>query len=701
LEELLGEQAYRLCNWRVAADEINYRRFFDINELAAIRVEESKVFASVHNLVFRLMKEKFVTGLRIDHIDGLYDPEGYLRQLQRGCLRFLREADSSSQTVRPRRQFPGDPVRPCYLVVEKVLGDNEQLRSSWAVHGTTGYDFLNLLNGLFVEESNKILFSKIWQRITGSQLEYNDVAYECKKLVLHAAMSGELHVLARKLDRISEQHRYSRDFTFNSLHDALGEVIACFPVYRSYIHARRGEISNEDRRYIDTAVRVARRRNPTSSPSIYEFIKSVLLLEEADRISEEQRNERHDFVMRFQQLTGPVTAKGIEDTACYRYYPLVSLCEVGGDPSHFGVSLKRFHERNQERLAQWPRTMLATSTHDTKRSEDVRARINVLSEIPTHWYRALRRWQKLNRDLKTRVDGIAVPNASEEYLIYQTLIGIWPYQFDSEVDQSFINRIQGYLTKAMREAKIHSSWLNPNEEYEVAVHRFIERILAPDAPFAEDFSKFQSSVTRAGIFNSLSQTLLKITVPGVPDFYQGTEIWDLSLVDPDNRRPVDYAYRQSLLSSLLIDLEKDKTALVDELIRNPEDGRIKLLITKLSLDLRRKNHELFERGEYIPLQTRGERQHHTIVFVRKHEEEAVMVVASRFHSRLASHPRPPIGGEVWGRTSIVIPEELAGCYRDHFTGNSLCARANNKDKDYSLELADVFANLPLALLERE
>jgi (1->4)-alpha-D-glucan 1-alpha-D-glucosylmutase len=705
LEELLGEQAYRLCYWRVATDEINYRRFFDINELAAIRVEEPKVFTAAHNLVFRLLKDGFVTGLRIDHIDGLYDPEGYLKYLQRGCLKSLREANTVSRPTRPRQTFTGDIVRPCYVVVEKVLGYNEKLRASWAAHGTTGYDFLNLLNGLFVDGSHEILFSKVWQRITGSRQEFNDVAYESKKLVLHAAMSGELHVLARKLDRISEQHRYSRDFTFNSLHDALGEIIACFPVYRSYIHAKRGEIGNEDRRYIATAVHNARRRNPASSPSIYEFIKSVLLLEEPDRITDEQRNERHDFVMRFQQLTGPVTAKGIEDTACYRYYPLVSLCEVGGDPSRFGVSIKTFHERNQERLAHWPQAMLATSTHDTKRSEDARARINVLSEIPTHWYRAIRRWQKLNDDLKTLVDGIPVPNASEEYLIYQTLIGVWPHppvnvDPDPERDQSFIQRIQDYLTKAMREAKIHSSWLSPNEEYEVAFRQFIERILAPGALFAEDFNKFQTSVTRAGIFNSLSQTLLKITVPGVPDFYQGTELWDLSLVDPDNRRPVDYSHRRSLLASIRLDEEKDRAELVDELIRNPEDGRIKLFVTKLSLDLRHQNRELFERGEYIPLQPSGERNHHVIVFARKHGERAVIVVASRFFSRLANHSRLPIGGDVWDETSIAIPQELAGCYRDHFTGHSFCAKSNQKDKDHVLQLADVCANLPLALLER-
>jgi (1->4)-alpha-D-glucan 1-alpha-D-glucosylmutase len=691
LEELLGAQPYRLSHWRVAADEINFRRFFDINELAAIRVEERKVFSAVHNFIFRMIKRGMVTGLRVDHIDGLYDPELYLKELQRGAVRALRGGQSTDGRYRSLN-------RPAlYVVVEKILGRDEELRENWTTQGTTGYDFLNLLNGVFVDRLNEGAFRKIWQRITGGQERFDDVAYEGKKLVLRAAMSSELHVLARKLDRISEQHRYSRDFTLNSLEDALREVIACFPVYRSYIRARQGKVADDDRHYILSALRSARRRNPAISSSIFEFIASVLLLEEPEGINDEERAERRDFVMRFQQLTPPVTAKGIEDTAFYRYYPLATLCEVGGDPSLFGISIQTFHENNRKRLARWPHTLLATSTHDSKRSEDARARINVLSENPVNWYRAVRRWQKLNQDLKTSFEGWLAPDVREEYLLYQTLVGVWPFAptINEEWDQSFVERIEDYMIKAVREAKMHSSWLNQNEEYERCVRNFIRGILAPESAFVNDFMKSQSSVARAGMFNSLSQTLLKITAPGIPDFYQGTEIWDFSLVDPDNRRPVDYAHRQSLLDSLE---SNDLTELVEDLIKNPEDGRIKLFITARALNLRRTERELFDRGEYIPLQASGDRERHAIAFARSSGDKAVIVAASRFFTKLGDNSRPPTGGEVWGDTMILLPEQLGGCYRDRFTGRSMCAQKS--ENVLSISLAEVLSHLPVALLER-
>ncbi|HEU0183786.1 MAG TPA: malto-oligosyltrehalose synthase, partial [Blastocatellia bacterium] len=565
LEELLAEQAYLLCFWRVAADEINYRRFFDINELAAIRVEEPEVFAAVHELVFRLIKEGHVTGLRIDHIDGLHDPEQYLRHLQRGCRKALRrsiadrgpslrmiadyEAKDGSQTRKPspttresaiiRKQGPHSAIdRPFYVVVEKILGPDEKLRESWAAHGATGYGFLNLLNGLFVDSQNAEAFGKLYRRLAGVEADFGDVAYESKKLILETAMSSELHMLARRLDRISEQSRYTRDFTLNSLQRALAEVIACFPVYRSYIRSKDDkagaeEVGEEDRRYISRAIRNAKRRAPTVSASIFDFIESILLHDseggERAEIDDDGWRERLEFVMRFQQLTGPVAAKGIEDTAFYRFYPLASLCEVGGEPRRFGVSPAVFHRRNRERLALWPAAMLATSTHDTKRSEDARARINALSEIPARWYRAARRWQNMNRGLKTAIEDAAAPDANEEYLLYQALLGAWPLSDcglriadcglkkaenqernegedrglaghgggadetnpqsairnpqsnnpQSESPQSFVQRIQEYMIKALREAKIHSSWLNPDEEYEQAVRDFISKALSP------------------------------------------------------------------------------------------------------------------------------------------------------------------------------------------------------------------------------
>ncbi|HKQ92001.1 MAG TPA: malto-oligosyltrehalose synthase [Blastocatellia bacterium] len=737
LEELLAEQAYLLCFWRVAADEINYRRFFDINELAAIRVEEPEVFSSVHELVFRLVKEGHVTGLRIDHIDGLHDPEQYLRHLQDGCRKALRRSASAAADsglriaariedrgsriedrtdnaiLNPRSSIldPQSSIeRPFYVAVEKILGPDERLHESWAAHGTTGYDFLNLLNGLFVDAQNAEAFGKLYRRLAGVKSDFADIAYESKKLILETAMSSELHVLARRLDRISEQSRYTRDFTLNSLQYALAEVIACFPVYRSYIRTIADEVGEEDRRYISRAIRNAKRRNPTVSASIFDFIESLLLLRDSEEferseiIDDDGRRERREFVMRFQQLTGPVAAKGIEDTAFYRFYPLASLCEVGGEPSRFGVSQSTFHRRNRERLAHWPHAMLASSTHDAKRSEDARARINAISEIPARWYRAVRRWRNMNRDLKTSIEDMAAPDANEEYLLYQTLLGAWPLDAAGEPQQSFVQRIQEYMVKALREAKIHSSWLNPDEEYEQAARDFISKILALDGAFTKDFVEFQAPIARAGMFNSLSQTLLKIAAPGVPDFYQGTEIWDFSLVDPDNRRPVDYEHRKRLLDSLLDKEAGARMSLADDLLRTATDGRIKMFVTTSALNYRQNNRDLFERGEYLPLQAAGERERHVVSFARRVGDKTAIVIATRFFLRLTTGT--PIGREAWGDTAILMNDEIAGCYRDVFTGRSVYTRKRpdghegGDEAGNELPAAEALAHLPVALLER-
>lgn len=689
LEELLAEQAYRLCFWRVAADEINYRRFFDINELAAIRVEEPKVFAAVHELIFRLMKEGRVTSLRIDHIDGLYDPARYLRDVQRGAARALKQAGLSS---------PRDRTRACYVVVEKILGPDEQLPEDWAAAGTTGYDFLNLLNGVFIRTENESPFRRLYQRLTGQSQKFADVAYEGKKHVLHAAMSSELQVLARRLDRISEQHRYSRDFTLNSLQLALAEVIACFPVYRSYVRPGQREVSEDDRRHISRAVRQAKRRNPAVSPSIYDFIASLLLLRDPDGLTDPQLQERREFVMRFQQLTGPVTAKGLEDTAFYRSYPLASLCEVGGDPSRFGVTLEEFHRASQQRQQHWPHTLLATSTHDTKRSEDVRARLNALSEIPARWYRAVRRWARLNQPFKQMIDDLPVPDSNEEYLIYQTLIGAWPLTIRDESErQTFAQRLQDYLTKAIREARIHSSWISANEEYEQAVRDFTARMLQPDSPFLSDFLEFQAPLARAGLFTSLAQTLLKITAPGVPDFYQGTEIWDFSLVDPDNRRPVDYALRRQLLDRLPDGHTEPSPDQAWQLWQQPEDGRLKLFITSRALRFRRAHRELFAHGDYVPVAVSGQHAARAVAFARRHGAQSVIVAVARFFLELNAGVGLPVG-ELWHETALMLNEELSGCYRDALTGASLGAQTNGREA--VLPLSEVFAHLPVALLER-
>ena len=670
LESLLSDQAYRLSFWHVASDEINYRRFFDVNELAALRVEEPDVFDAVHALPLRLIDSSLATGLRVDHVDGLSDPLDYLERLS-GCG---------------------------YLVVEKVLVGNERLRRDWPVDGTTGYEFLNLLNALFVDEGAGSRFRSLYERFVGARLHFPEVVLASKRLVLQTAMSSELTVLARKLDRISEQHRFSRDFTLASLQDALADVIACFPVYRSYVRAPLGEIGAEDRAHVLAALRRAKLENPATSGTVFDFIGSVLLLQEPEGLDEAQRAERRDFVTRFQQLTGPVTAKGLEDTALYRYHPLASLNEVGGDPDGFGVPVETFHRENLERLREWPCALSATSTHDTKRDEDVRARINVLSEIPDRWEQAVAQWRDLNLRHKTRVDDRAVPDANEEYLLYQTLVGALPVDsLEGRVQPDFVERIQDYMVKALREAKRHTSWINRNEPYERAVVDFVAAILdlAPDNGFVAELVDFMSAILRPGLFNSISQTLLKIASPGVPDFYQGTEIWEFNLVDPDNRRPVDWERRRLVLAELTERSGRGRGALADRLLPAPGRGELKLYVTERALGLRKRRPLLFERGDYLPLYPEGRREGHVVAFARWGAEGAVVAAAARFFAAL---PALPVGAAAWEGTTLPLARELTGSYRDVFTDRELVAV--EREDGVVLPLASLFAHLPVALLER-
>ncbi|HEV2704470.1 MAG TPA: malto-oligosyltrehalose synthase, partial [Pyrinomonadaceae bacterium] len=705
LEQLLDEQAYRLSYWRVASDEINYRRFFDINELAAVRVEERPVFTAVHEVVFRLMKQGLVTGLRVDHVDGLFDPEKYLADVQRACASALSHArlpetdDGGEEDDEDEAASDG---LPCYVIAEKILGHDELLRREWPVHGTTGYDFMSLLNGVFVEHRHALAFRALYGDFTGSQVSFADLLYECKNLILQVAMSSELHVLARRLERISEQHRFSRDFTFNSLLDALREVIACFPVYRTYVRRKSASVSPDDRLHINAAVRAAKRRNAAVSESLFDFVASILMLADPPGLTSAQVAERRDFVMRFQQLTGPVTAKGLEDTGFYRFYPLASLNEVGGEPAIFGTPLERFHLRNQDRQQAWPHTLNATATHDTKRGEDTRARIDVLSEIPEEWTRALHRWREMNRAHKSSAEGREIPDANEEYLIYQTLVGTWPLAGMNEAEHArYTQRIVDYMNKALKEAKVHTSWISPHEAYDAAVREFVGALLAPGAEnrFLADFVEFQRTTARAGLFNSLSQVLLKTCAPGVPDFYQGTELWSFTLVDPDNRHPVDYQLRREMLAALREEEETggSTTALVKSLIAEPENGRVKLFVTSRALNFRRARRELFSRGEYVALTAAGRRADNVVAFARRRGEQAVIAVAARFFVSLGvSRGLLPVGAEVWEETTLLLPETLApGRYRDVFTGAEFSTDAP------ALRLAEVFAHLPVALLVRQ
>jgi (1->4)-alpha-D-glucan 1-alpha-D-glucosylmutase len=695
LERLLDEQAYRLSFWHVATDEINYRRFFDINELAAIRVEEPEVFEAVHRLTLRLVQQRLITGLRIDHVDGLLDPGQYLRLLQkRFAETHAGESEHSHSAV-----VSGRAYRSVYLIVEKIMTGLERLPKDWPVHGTTGYEFLNMLNDVFVDDRNGQQFQDLYGRFTDGQRDFRELVYECKRLVLRASMSGEQNVLARRLDRISEQHRWSRDFTLNSLGRVLAEVIACFPVYRSYVTSA-GELTDDDRRYIRSAISRAKRRNPALSESAFDFLGSVLLLEHPEGLDEAARAQRLHFTLQFQQLTGPVDAKGYEDTALYRFYPLASLNEVGGDPASFGLALQAFHAGNGRRLQEWPHGLSATSTHDTKRSEDVRARINVLSEIPVEWERAIWRWHHLNDPLRVTIEGTEVPDPNEEYLFYQTLLGTWPITgLDSTQYKRYVERIQDYLLKASKEAKVKTSWISPNHEHDRGLVEFVQAAMQPgnDNRFIADFAAFAGRVATAGMLNSLSQVLLKIASPGVPDFYQGNELWDLSLVDPDNRRPVDYAIRQSMLAEITCVAATEPLALTKELFERPDDGRIKMYLTCRALGWRRKHARLFLDGAYVPLEGAGPRAHHLIAFGRGSSEHHVIIAAGRFFTGFGMLPQGAAGESAWSDTFLSVPLNLLQeYYVDLFTGQTV--RADCERDAQQLCMREVFSHMPVSIL---
>ncbi len=648
----------------MAGDEINYRRFFDVNDLAALRVEEPEVFEALHALPFRLIAEGVVDGLRIDHVDGLWDPAVYLEKLPRNA----------------------------YVVVEKILMGNERLRPDWPVDGTTGYDFLGLVGGLFVDGSARNAILASYSAFTGQDEPWNDVVYEAKKLALEAVLSSEATVLSRRLDRISEQHRFSRDFTLASLHDALVEVIACFPVYRTYVGASTCAVSQEDRRHVETAVRRATRRNPATSASLFEFIGSVLLLEHPEGLDEAQRAERHDLVLRFQQLTGPVMAKGLEDTAAYRHYPLASLNEVGCDPDAFGTTIQRFHAVNEDRVKSWPASQSATSTHDTKRDEDVRAR----DERPVGDTRFLgggsRPMAGDERPATSpRWRASASPTPTSSTSSTRRWSGPGPASLaDEGARHSFRERIRAYLFKAVREAKVHTSWISPHEEYEKALDDFVTACLDPSrsGAFLGDFAAFVAPLLRPGLLNSVSQTLLKTAAPGVPDFYQGTEVWDFRLVDPDNRTPVDFHRRRSLLEGL----DAPDAPAPAELLANLEDGRLKLFVIARALAFRRAHRDLFLAGGYEPLRASGEREELVVSFARQREGERCIAAAARFFTRLS---QPPIAA-AWAGTSLLLGEGKAS-FRDVLTGRVCEPRGSGSDRGLAMD--QVFAELPVALLE--
>jgi (1->4)-alpha-D-glucan 1-alpha-D-glucosylmutase len=603
---LLESQVYRLANWRVAKDEINYRRFFDINDLAGLCIERPRVFEATHRFVLELIAQGQIDGLRIDHPDGLYDPVQYCTRLQEKVAgRGLSQTDTGHDVL------DQSPVsvreKSMYVVVEKILSGNERLADNWPVHGTTGYEFANLVNGLFVDASAEREMTRIYNRFVGERYDQDALVHECKRLIMKDALSSELNVLTSELNRISESDRHTRDFTLQSLREALAQVVAYFPVYRNYITGER--VSEEDRRCAEWAVATAKARSRAEDASIYDFLHDVLVLDAAEGKDDAYHAAVINFAMKFQQYTGPVMAKGVEDTFFYIYNRLLSLNDVGSDPRRFSVSLSGFHQANEERVERWPHAMLSTSSHDSKRSEDVRARISVLSEMPQEWRERLARWGVLNRSRKRKIDDILAPSRNDEYAIYQTLLGVWPPEDpDAAGLLSLRERVERAIVKGVREAKIHSSWINPDSGYEEAVKGFVAGVLDRGNRFLEDFVPFQKKVARFGMWNSLSMVLLKLTCPGVPDIYQGNETWRFSLVDPDNRRPVDFARCREMLSLVKEFSDVSNEVLPERaraLMETAADGRIKLYTTWKTLEFCRERAEVFRDGDYLPLSVRG------------------------------------------------------------------------------------------------
>jgi (1->4)-alpha-D-glucan 1-alpha-D-glucosylmutase len=720
LHRILEDQVYRLAYWRVAAEEINYRRFFDINDLAGLRTEDPLVFETIHRLVFGWVDAGAVRGLRIDHPDGLADPRGYFARLQewlflRACSRRLRDVGRGDEwpgleervRARYREAAGADASSPLArwfpVVAEKILSRGEELPDDWPIDGTVGYEYLNALNGLFIDPTAAEAIDAAYAEFTGDREPFAEVLYQAKRLVTRASLPSEVNVLARQLNRVSEADRRSRDFTLNELRDALREVIACFPVYRTYIQPGR-PASDRDRGYVDQAVARARRRNPTIDASLFAFLREALLLEHPEGASADDRALRERFVVRFQQTTGPVQAKGLEDTAFYRQVKLASASEVGADPARFGNSPSVFHAMNAQRLSRWPGTLGTTATHDTKRGEDTRIRIDALSELAGEWPTHLARWSRWNARRRATIDDAPAPDAREEYLFYQVALGAWPFGGpDDATPPGLVERLQLYMVKAVREAKVHTTWTDPDRSYADAVAKFVADVLeGPDAgPFLKDFIPFARRIARIGIVHSLSQTLLKLASPGVPDIYQGCELWDSSLVDPDNRRPVDYELRRRLLGRIEERLRSgaSRRDLAAELLAAPEDGAIKLYLACTLLRHRRNDPELYAQGSYRPLDAEGPSKANVVAFGRHREGRYAVAIVSRLVASLmgAEAEEAPIGPETWGETCLLVPDlPVPRRWRDLLTDNIVEVR--EMEGRPVLSLAEVFQTLPVALL---
>lgn len=659
LDKLLEAQFYRLAYWKVASHEINYRRFFNIHELVAIRIEEESVLEQHHRWIFELMDSGKVQGLRIDHPDGLYDPVGYFARLRKKV--------------------------PMITFVEKILDRKEELPETWQVEGTVGYEYLNLLNGIFIRKDNEKKFTEIYEQFLGKKVDFEEILYRSKKLFSTQEMVSEVEALGLKLDRLSEHSRYFRDFTRHDLTEALAEVIACFPVYRTYVDPQ-AKITKRDAHYIKIAIEKAKTRASDLDVSIFEFLEKILLIKLKEQ--EELKAGYLEFVLRFQQLTGPMMAKGLEDTSFYIYNRFISLNEVGGDPIHFGHSVGEFHKFNQNKKEKWPFGFLASSTHDTKRSEDARQRLNVLSEIPEIWQTEIKKWSMVTQKFKD-----LGPTPNVEYMIYQTLLAIWPRKpLPRKEHSAFAERVWQIILKSLREGKEETSWFLPNEVYEEAVRNFVLSILSPEKEnlFLKMFLPFQKKIDQYGALNSFSATVLKIASCGIVDVYQGNETLIYRLVDPDNRSPVNFQHGKKILESV-------KKIPVDELLCSKDYDKIKLYLHWKALHFRKSQNALFLAGDYLPLKVKGGKKDHVVAFMRKFEHEILIVLAGRFFASLDHMLNESFGGKIWLDTEVFLPKEMQDkVLLELFSENEV--KVKKYGQNVILSVAEVFRYLPFGYL---
>jgi len=660
LDALISRQSWRIADFRVAGDDINYRRFFNINDLAGLRMELPAVFRHAHARILPMLRDGTLDGLRIDHIDGLLDPKAYIDH--------LREAAG----------------RDFYLVVEKILAGHESLREDWSVEGTTGYDFTNQVLGLLVDPDSEAAFTALYHEFTGLDAPFGRIVYECKIRIMENEMASELNALGRDAGRVARQNPLTQDFTKTVLQRAIKQIVACFPVYRTYIEFEADQDS-ADKRDLNWAITQARRFDPAIDPSVFDFLHGLLsgrLIAKPD--CGFNRTSVLRLAMKLQQYSGPVMAKGLEDTAFYRYNRFIALNEVGGEPERFGLSASAFHRSNAVRARRWPHAMLATSTHDTKRGEDTRARLAVLADLPEEWSRQVQGWSRLLRARRGDVENSAPPDRNDEYLLYQLLVGSWPMEMledpGAEGLEEYGKRIAATLTKSMREAKLHSDYAAPDEAYEEAMQSLARAALEPQrAGFLSSFLPFVQRVARLGVENSLIQTVVKLTVPGMPDIYQGCEMWDFSLVDPDNRRPVAYGLRERTLAELEPLLAREPAPVLRGLARDWSDGRIKLAVTHLLLELRKREAALFADGEYEPLTTSGP----TFGYLRTLGERQVAVLVAPYPGRRDGNPD-------WQAGQVDLPD---GHWDSLFGGDRITGGSG-------VEAPAVLAGLPVAVLER-